>query len=453
VKWGYPVPLTTEDQATQASAPTVSAPAEASATSAVGSPSSAAPPTVSRQQVEATLSRFQIDSETLQEWEAQLALRIPVGPDGYKQYTQQHLNLFKNIRKHLALGRSLEQIRQLLSLPASDSSYVEAAPASASSRPSAAKESSPSVQASSSARSAYMSAPKLDKQAFQAPPQAAPEKPIAESRPQPVAGFSTPAPASAPVASAGASLSASIAPVAETPLAVLPMGIGQQQIVPLLERLVDEKEGLHQKLLEAEKLNSHLYNVNSVFHKRVKALEAEMEALTHRSNEAAQVQWMEEKTRLQRQLLEVEKQRLGQEETLAQAQAEQQRLQEQAARLKRSLAYLQEGLPADAFCGQWQQELSLVHIEFDQFGLNIEAKLQRVETVQEPPSRLFANCTVLQRRYAYEQNPLWSRQEEWVLAYQQDKRLVGEARLDFILDGVSVARAIYQMTCTRLGAV
>jgi DNA-binding transcriptional MerR regulator len=68
----------------------------------------------------AALEKYDIDPQTLAEWERELNLTIPMDETGHKRYSPHHINLFKNIRKHLALGRSLSQIRDMVTLPPSD---------------------------------------------------------------------------------------------------------------------------------------------------------------------------------------------------------------------------------------------------------------------------------------------------------------------------------------------
>ena len=65
------------------------------------------------------LKAFDIQQQDIELWETELGLDIPVRSDGLKDYSPLHVNLFKNIKKHLILGRSLEDIKRLIILPKS----------------------------------------------------------------------------------------------------------------------------------------------------------------------------------------------------------------------------------------------------------------------------------------------------------------------------------------------
>ena len=355
--------------------------------------------------IQETLDRFQIEPETLVHWEAELGLTIPTDVSGEKQYSSHHINLFKNIRKHLALGRSLDQIKRIVSLPAAETSRSE--------------------EASTNGRSPFVSvaeAPRL-----RAVPDVARVEDVVET--------------------AGPSIMS-----AEPKALVVPAlgGISQHQVVPFMERLVDEKDALNTKLVEAEKLNSHLYNVNSLFHRKVKDLEAELETLQEQKEDPNQIQWMNDKSKLQHQLLDTDRERMEAQHEVARLRQQLQILTSQTAKIKQELENTQSGIEATAFIGNWRQTLTLLAIEYDEFGLNIEPSMTRRERIESAPTRCFSRCAVLKRSYAYDDNPLWSRQEEWTLSYESEHQLLGEARLEFILDEVNVARAIYRLDCQRI---
>lgn len=72
------------------------------------------------------LKAFDIKQQDVDAWEKALGLEIPTNAAGEKQYSSLHVNLFKNIKKHLVLGRSFEDIKRLIILPKSVRSANEA---------------------------------------------------------------------------------------------------------------------------------------------------------------------------------------------------------------------------------------------------------------------------------------------------------------------------------------
>ena len=73
-------------------------------------------PTIHETAIDA-LRRFDIEEHDLRNWERELGLDIPVNIDGEKEYSPHHVNLFKNVKKHLTLGKTLDDIRKLVALP------------------------------------------------------------------------------------------------------------------------------------------------------------------------------------------------------------------------------------------------------------------------------------------------------------------------------------------------
>ena len=83
----------------------------------------------------------------LNAWEKALNFEIPVDEYGRKQYSPHHINLFKNVKKHIALGRTLNEIRQIINLPPLIDSKP-GNPKTGDSKPGEAKPSVSSVKAS-----------------------------------------------------------------------------------------------------------------------------------------------------------------------------------------------------------------------------------------------------------------------------------------------------------------
>mgnify|MGYP006196549911 CR=1 FL=1 len=84
-----------------------------------------------------SLQRYEIDEADIAQWEKALGLNIPKNEYGRKQYSPHHVNLFKNIKKHLTLGRTLDEIRSLIKLPPIEDSHPRQQAASTGNAPAA----------------------------------------------------------------------------------------------------------------------------------------------------------------------------------------------------------------------------------------------------------------------------------------------------------------------------
>jgi hypothetical protein len=236
-----------------------------------------------------TLKRFDIDETDIAMWEAALGLSVPSDDYGRKQYSPHHVNLFKNIKKHMTLGRSLEQIKDLIQLPPAS----EARPTQGTS-PRIGRTIPGVVGAPATNTNRYASppvAPNLTANSIDT------ATPVATDQPAPSASTQM------------ASVNTNSLNIARTIPAASDASMSQ-----LLDRLISEKEQLQHKITETEKLNSHLYNANTMFHGKVKQLNEEIAALQDKIAELRKVnkednhlRVMEIKDRLQKQLIETEK--------------------------------------------------------------------------------------------------------------------------------------------------
>ncbi len=383
------------------------------------------------------LKKFDVDDATLLSWEEALGISIPVDEYGRKQYSPHHVNLFKNVKKHLALGRTLDQIRDLVALPPSEEATPLAVPAV---KP-----------------NAYAQAPK-----------------------RPSIGRETP-----------------------------------PEVVHLLDKLVSEKDGLQNKLIETEKLNSHLYNANNVFHRKVKELTTVVGSLKEQIQENRNFKLLDEKDKLHKELIETQKNNQIQEHELqalrkelaktideksaqinqltierdqavqslseslenqanalnadrerqlqalrdereqqiqaliAERERQVQTLVDERNAIKNHLEELTYAFKTDRFCGDWKEESELVEVLYDNFGINIEPRRNRLFRISEPPIRAYGNTAVITTEFEYANNSLWRRQESLVAVYLPDESIQGELTTEYIIDGVPVAKAIYRVRCHR----
>jgi DNA-binding transcriptional MerR regulator len=507
-----------------------------------------------------TIQKYDIHPNQLVEWEGALGLSIPVNAQGHKLYTRQHLNLFKNIKKHLALGRNLDHIKQIVSLPPDFSAKAvernvkqawehaphlqnkvksspvtvpaikAPSPSSAMTNPFPKNEPDLIATSLSLASEALLETFKetasvltqledtpdvtletrietpvdtsqalpldeikpsfmeveapaplvveentVNPQALEAESEPTTSIPLSLNKPEATEATTdtfwenTPAlltpeeslasfrhqfknlaastsvvdkisTEATPVQHLSAPLASSLAVIQDT----------QEHSLQIVERLLTEKDGLQQRLVEAEKLNSHLYNVNNLFNRKVKALTNLVQKLKHSYQEEDLMKLMDDKAKLQRQLLDAERDKLK-----AQREAEALKTQEKKAlalqhRLAQELKAQRDGLNPQRFLGNWKESLTLREIQYDTFGLNVETQRGQHRLIDVLPTRIVGNVAFITTRYAYPDNPLWQRLETLSFVFIDDAHSQGELQVDYILDSVPVCRAIYTAHLSRV---
>lgn len=407
--------------------------------------------------VEASLARFGIDEGQIDHWESALGLSIPRDEDGNRRFSPHHVNLFKNVKKHLTLGRSLDEIRQLVHLPEDAQALpMEGATASRprpgvsldlretsqgltpqaplSTRPPAQTQQTSQQFSNANARMqeivSQLSRPAT---ADKEPPQ--PASPERQAQQMPERANTAMPPQQAPTASM-----AMLAP--STPGT-------EWRALELVDRLLAEKDTLQKRLLETEKLNSHLYNANQLFHKKVKQLSDQLLGLREKFNEGEHVRLMDDKAKLQKQVLMLEKQQQMKQEELDGRHREIGELNQRIESLNLEMRDMRQKFDPTRYCGEWAETATLDEVVYDNFGIQLEQERKRVFKIGEAPTHLYGHTAVLTTRYAYESNSLWQRIETAVLVHMNDRRLTGELFIDYVLDGVPVARAVYRINCER----
>ncbi|MFN7309864.1 MAG: MerR family transcriptional regulator [Vampirovibrionales bacterium] len=554
--------------------------------------------------IQDTLAKYDIHPQQLRDWEEALGMSIPTDSQGNKLYTRQHLNLFKNIKKHIALGRSLAHIKQIISLPpAQESQPVERNVKQAwGHAPSLQKVKTPVAQVAATTvtnplplhadavlplsleseallesfkesaetvmhpvEATLLSEPidspetpnRLDLEAtlqaelradvqnefpeitsdpFEVSPDADVSSPeiIVEAHAsiqaledvlsEPISIEATPAQEpvvsveEAPIQSPNQSdtvIHASLAdaiksspspqhvsewsftpaimspqalvesikanavnatPVFETveapvmpkqnsivekrsteasptqylsaPLAVLHEK--QEHFLQIVDRLLTEKDALQTRLVEAEKLNSHLYNVNNLFNKKVKELTTLIKKMKHTYNENDLMKLMDDKAKLQRQLLDAEKDKLDAQRQAERAKDDQKYAQAAQKYLADELKSQRQGFAGSRFLGDWRESLKLREIQYDTFGLNVEEERSQHRLIDSVPTRIVGNVAFVTTRYAYPDNTLWQRLETLTIVYMEENKAQGELQVDYILDGIPVCRAIYTANLERI---
>ncbi len=224
---------------------------------------------------------------------------------------------------------------------------------------------------------------------------------------------------------------------------------GAANVINLVQRLTREKDQLYKKLLETEKLNSHLYSANNLFHKKVRDMTRQIVDLRESMDENEKFKLMDDKARLHKQLLETEKlSALRQEEKTAQI-LENGRLKEQMQELGQKIQSLSVQFNAEHFRGDWMENGKLVDVIYDNFGINIDPERLRLFRISEKPQRCYGDMAIINTSYQYESNNLWKRDETLTVSYVDENTLEGELTAEYVLDGVPVAKALYRIVCTR----
>ncbi len=388
-----------------------------------------------------TLGRFNIDEDQIEDWEAQLGLEIPVDQHGNKVYSPLHINLFKNIKKHLALGRSLVEIKRMVVLPPKE---IE--------KPFAANEKS--IQ-------------KIEKQNLEegmAIPQHSVENDRHESNTlsqrllnelklmtpktgSDMGNSSVPQKALPNLSHDFAhkpkrSLERFVSP----PVKIVTSSMIKQQgpnggLLVLIDKLMAEKDDLQSRLLLTEKQKAHLYQANEMFQNRVKELAGEIEKLQVQLQGQENLKLIDDKSRLQKQIIDAEHRYSDAEKKLS-------RLNSEVEQLRSSLA---NKVDPKVFLGNWLEEATLSEVIFDNFGINIESRRNRMFKITHIPERFFGHTAIIETAYDYQTNTLWKRTETLVLNVIQENHLEGELLVEYNLDGTPVARANYRVKCYRNG--
>jgi DNA-binding transcriptional MerR regulator len=369
------------------------------------------------------LEQYQLTPDTLAHWEAHLGLSIPTDAEtGEKRYSRQHISLFKNVKKFLAIGRTLDEIKTMIQLPdESQSSPVATAPALAD-----MFEFSEAMPAT-------------------APVEASPTKPYSSipqrlSVPQAAASTPTTTQEQPPMGNAMA--------LASTGAAGL-QAVSGQHALRLVEKVMDEKDQLHKQLVEAEKLNSHLYNVNHQFHRKVKELTTLVGKLKTDTQETVNIKLMNDKAKLHRQLLEAERQRLDQQRELDGCYKQINHMQKELLTAQQALSQANQPVEPNQLLGQWHEASELQTVVYDSFGVNVEASRTKMVALEPASTHAYGQSVVVRQTYTYQQNALWQRHETMLLSVINAQLLQGELTVDYWLDGAPVCQARYSVTLTR----
>ena len=369
------------------------------------------------------LKKYDIQESDLLAWEKALHLDIPVDEYGRKQYSPHHVNLFKNIKKHIALGRTIEEIQEIINLPPIEASKPQAT-------------------------YAHATQPAMAGAGYASPQTTQPGGVrlggIGNEQPATASGSATPANAKV---------------IQKSPYASVPKrpnirggegaGEGAAHVINLVNRLNREKDQLYKKLLETEKLNSHLYSANSLFHNKVREMAGQISELRKNQNENEKFKLLEEKSKLHKQLLDSERTILARQDEVQQEKQRNEMMKHHVLEMENRIAALTTPFDATKFRGDWMETGSLVDVIYDNFGINIESERVRLFRISELPERIYGSMAIINTSYHYETNNLWKRNESLMVSYIDEQTLEGELSAEYVLDGVPVAKAIYHVVCRR----
>ncbi len=467
---------------------------------------------ITQERVLKTLSKFNVTEDELLEWEKELGLDIPTDRFGNKHYSQLHVNLFKNVKKHLAIGRSLNEIKRMIILPVE---YQSPKANAGMSKPLTLRKEQAELDADDPNDADYDEQQEMVEMLYPDAPQAPdaedddvdvsldgpePAETVAYDEPQ---IYHPPQPeiqqevvdqqqqAMAQHASEihttfentlsnrllrqlQPALARSTQPLAAAPgQAPLSVVDGDQSLtlprrrlkryatppanfissasfaqpgpnaglLALIERLMAEKDEIQDQLTRTEKQNTHLYQANEMFQRKLKELAEELAITKAKSLGEDKLKLIDEKARLQKQIITAEHR---------QAEAEK-RLTKAAEELKFLRSSMANRVNPAIFVGNWLEESDLVGVAFDNFGINIESKRNRMFRITQQPERFFGQTAIIENTYDYQNNALWKRTETLVLNIISENRLEGELIAEYTLDGTPVAKANYRVKCYRNG--
>lgn len=106
-------------------------------------------------------------------------------------------------------------------------------------------------------------------------------------------------------------------------------------------------------------------------------------------------------------------------------------------------------IPGEKFVGSWNGKAKMIKLIFDSIGIDIPKERNKSFRVTTEPKRLYGNMAVFTSSFSCEEDPLWDRVEVYRVAYMNEEELIGELDVEYYVDDVPVAKAIYMITCTR----
>jgi DNA-binding transcriptional MerR regulator len=388
-----------------------------------------------------TLGRLGISSYQLAEWETELGLEIPVDDHGEKLYSPLHLNLFKNVGKHLSMGRSLEDIKRMVVLPVQTTPSFPQAYTEVEEDPLFDDADGPETF-SSGAFDHEMAMTQQSEMVDALLPNTLSRRILKEIRPLSVET------AHAIIRNSELTLPARPFRSSKrfaTPPTRLSAGMVSRQpgqhagLLVLIDKLISEKDVMQEEVTRLEKQNTHLQQANQMFQAHVHYLTAENDGLKAQLHSPENLRLIDDKARLQKELMMLEKHHTEAERTLQAVTADKQALEIRLAKK----------IDPKLLLGHWVEEAILDKVLFDNFGINVEPKRSRLFKITQPPERFFGHTAIIETVFDYRTNALWKRTETLILSLITPNHLTGEMISEYMLDGTPVARVKYRVECRR----
>lgn len=106
-------------------------------------------------------------------------------------------------------------------------------------------------------------------------------------------------------------------------------------------------------------------------------------------------------------------------------------------------------IPAEKFMDSWNAKAKLLKVVFNTIDVDIPKERNKSFKVTDLPKRIYCNMAVFISSFKCEDDPLWERTETYRVVYINEEELKGELDVEYFVDNVSVAKAIYAITCSR----
>jgi chromosome segregation ATPase len=215
----------------------------------------------------------------------------------------------------------------------------------------------------------------------------------------------------------------------------------------LIDRLVNDKDDLNAQLTELSRYNTHLRKVNLLYetqlsenNQKIQELRENLHQLQGQLKVSERIQLLDNKAKLQEHLLRLE--------------VDNNELESELLKLEKLSQELEKKVDGQhnpqLFIGSWLEEASLKEIHYDTMGINIPETRSRSFKLTKAPDRTYGAMAILETTYDYRTNTLWKRRETMTVEYfYRASELKGELVVDFMLEGKSVAKATYLVTCSK----
>lgn len=110
----------------------------------------------------------------------------------------------------------------------------------------------------------------------------------------------------------------------------------------------------------------------------------------------------------------------------------------------------QEKENTNAYIGSWTARSTLVKSSFNSIDINIPKEKTKTFKIAEVPKRKYGSLVVLVSTKNYPNDPLWKKVETYKVALLNEEELAGELDVEYYIDEIPVAKALYTVQCHKL---